>query len=279
MQVYHELIERILREGVPKADRTGTGTRAVFGHQMRFPLADSFPLVTTKRVHWKSVREELLWFVRGSTSNTELRAAGVTIWDEWAGTDGDLGPIYGRQWRRWRTFLPAEETASDGAPLFREGPPVDQLLAAQEELRRNPSSRRIVVSAWNVADLPDMALPPCHAMFQFAVLGGRLHCHLLQRSADVFLGIPFNIASYALLTRMMAQATGHAPGDLVHTLVDAHLYDNHVTQAETLLSRAPRPAPQLVLNPAVRDITAFTSADIDLVGYDPHPAIPAPVAV
>ncbi len=264
MEQYHALMRRILEEGAPKADRTGTGTLSVFGHQMRFPLADGFPLVTTKRVHLKSVIHELLWFVAGDTNVRTLQAAGVTIWDEWAGPDGDLGPVYGRQWRSWAT--PSGET-------------IDQLAAVVEGIRTAPHSRRHVVTAWNPADLPDMALPPCHLLFQFDVTDGRLSCQLYQRSADVFLGVPFNIASYALLTHMVAQVTGLEPGDFVHTLGDAHLYLNHLDQAREQLSRAPRPLPRLALEASVTDLFAFRPEHIAVEGYDPHPAIRAPVAV
>ncbi|HMO29461.1 thymidylate synthase [Enterovirga sp.] len=264
MHAYHDLLRRILAEGAAKTDRTGTGTLSVFGHQMRFDLARGFPLVTTKRVHVKSVVRELLWFLRGDTNIAYLKEHGVSIWDEWADERGDLGPVYGKQWRSWEG---------------RDGRVIDQIAWVQEEIRRNPDSRRLVVSAWNPADLDRMALAPCHCLFQFYVAGGRLSCQLYQRSADVFLGVPFNIASYALLTAMMAQATGLAPGDFVHSFGDAHLYANHLDQARLQLSRPPRPLPLLVLNPAVRSIFDFAFEDVAFEGYDPAPPIKAPVAV
>jgi len=264
MKQYHDLMRHVLEHGVDKSDRTGVGTRSVFGYQMRFNLGEGFPLVTTKKVHWKSVVYELLWFLLGETNIRYLRENGVTIWDEWADPEGELGPIYGKQWRSW-----------EGA----DGQTIDQLAWVVEEIKRNPDSRRLVVSAWNVADLPKMALAPCHILFQFYVAQGRLSCQLYQRSADIFLGVPFNIASYALLTLMVAQVTGLQPGEFVHTLGDAHLYHNHFEQARLQLSREPRPLPTVRLNPAVRDLFAFTYDDIELVGYHPHPRIPAPVAV
>jgi thymidylate synthase len=264
MQAYHDLLRRILSEGVSKTDRTGTGTLSVFGHQMRFDLARGFPLVTTKRVHLKSIVHELIWFLQGDTNVGYLQDNGVTIWDEWADENGDLGPVYGKQWRSW------------------EGPDgrvVDQIAWVVEEIRRNPDSRRLVVSAWNPADLDRMALAPCHCLFQFYVVDGRLSCQLYQRSADVFLGVPFNIASYALLTHMMAQATGLGVGDFVHSFGDAHLYSNHLDQARLQLEREPRALPRLKLNPAVRSLFDFNFADVSVEGYDPAPAIRAPVAV
>ena len=264
MQQYLELLDHVLTRGVRKADRTGTGTRSVFGYQMRFDLAAGFPLVTTKKVHLRSIVHELLWFLRGDTNTAYLRENGVTIWDEWADAAGNLGPVYGKQWRNW-------ETADGGA--------IDQMRDVVAEINRNPDSRRLIVSAWNVADLAQMALPPCHLLFQFYVAEGRLSCQLYQRSADIFLGVPFNIASYALLTMMVAQATDLKPGDFVHTLGDAHLYDNHLDQARMQLARQPRPLPVMRLNPAVRDLFAFTLDDFQLEAYDPHPAIRAPVAV
>ena len=264
MQVYLDLLQRILDDGVEKSDRTGTGTSSVFGHQMRFDLTEGFPLVTTKKVHTRSVFAELLWFLRGDTNVKWLQDRGVTIWDEWADTDGDLGPIYGYQWRSW----PAPE-----------GRHIDQLAAVIEGIRADPDSRRHLVSAWNVADLPRMALAPCHALFQFYVADGRLSCQLYQRSGDLFLGVPFNIASYALLTHMVAQVSGLEVGDFVHTLGDAHLYLNHLDQAREQLTREPRALPELRLDPACRSIDDFTPGSVQVLGYDPHPAIRAPIAV
>ncbi len=264
MQAYHDLLADILARGVDRPDRTGTGTRAVFGRQMRFDLAEGFPLITTKKVHLKSIIYELLWFLRGDTNARWLQAHGVSIWDEWAGPDGDLGPVYGKQWRSWQ------------AP---DGRVIDQIAWVRDEILRNPASRRLVVSAWNPADMADMALPPCHCLFQFNVMDGRLSCQLYQRSADVFLGVPFNIASYALLTLMMARATGLAPGDFVHTFGDVHLYHNHFEQAERQLAREPRPLPRMELAPGKTDLFGWDYEDFTLVGYDPHPAIRAPVAV
>ncbi|MCK9537715.1 thymidylate synthase [Dokdonella sp.] len=264
MKQYLDLLRHVLEHGTVKADRTGTGTRSVFGWQMRFPLAAGFPLVTTKKLHLKSIIHELIWFLAGDTNIAYLRRHGVSIWDEWADANGDLGPVYGKQWRSW------------AAP---DGRSIDQMAWVVEEIRRNPDSRRLIVSAWNVAELAQMALQPCHTMFQFYVADGRLSCQLYQRSADIFLGVPFNIASYALLTHMVAQVTDLAPGDFVHTLGDAHLYSNHVAQAREQLAREPRPLPRLVLDPAVRSLFDFRYADIRIEGYDPHPAIRAPVAV
>ena len=264
MRQYLELLDHVLTTGVRKSDRTGTGTRSVFGYQMRFDLGDGFPLLTTKKVHVRSIIHELLWFLRGETNVQYLRENGVSIWDEWADADGELGPVYGKQWRSW-------ETATGGA--------IDQMREVVEQIKTNPDSRRLIVSAWNVGDVPQMALPPCHLLFQFYVAEGRLSCQLYQRSADVFLGVPFNIASYALLTMMVAQATGLQPGDFVHTLGDAHLYDNHLEQARLQLSREPRPLPTLRLNPTVTDLFAFRFEDFTLENYEPHPHIKAPVAV
>ncbi|WP_319775603.1 thymidylate synthase [Breoghania sp.] len=264
MQQYLDLMQRILDEGAVKTDRTGTGTRSVFGHQMRFDLAKGFPLVTTKKLHLRSIIHELLWFLKGDTNIAYLKENGVSIWDEWADENGDLGPVYGAQWRSW----PAPD-----------GKSIDQISQILDDIRRTPDSRRLVVSAWNPADLPDMALAPCHCLFQFYVADGKLSCQLYQRSADVFLGVPFNIASYALLTMMVAQATGLEYGDFVHTLGDAHLYSNHMEQTALQLSREPRPLPKMLLNPDVKDLFAFRFEDFTLTDYDPHPHIKAPVAV
>jgi thymidylate synthase len=264
VEQYLDLLRRTLDEGARKEDRTGTGTLSVFGHQMRFDLRDGFPLVTTKKVHVPAVVGELIWFVRGDTNVSWLHEHGVTIWDEWADETGDLGPIYGYQWRSW--------PAPDGRHI-------DQLAAVLAHIRDDPDSRRHVVSAWNVADLPRMALAPCHALFQFYVADGRLSCQLYQRSGDLFLGVPFNIASYALLTHMVAQVTDLEVGDFVHTLGDAHLYLNHLDQAREQLTREPRPLPELRLDPSCRTIDAFTPQSVQVVGYDPHPAIRAPIAV
>ena len=264
MDAYHQLIRRILDEGVRKEDRTGTGTLSVFGHQMRFDLARGFPLVTTKQLHLRSIIHELLWFLAGDTNVRALQAEGVTIWDEWADERGDLGPVYGKQWRSW-------EKPGGGT--------VDQIAEVVAEIRRNPDSRRLIVSAWNPADLDRMALAPCHCLFQFYVAEGRLSCQLYQRSADVFLGVPFNIASYALLTQMIAQVTGLEPGDFVHTFGDAHLYLNHLDQARLQLTREPRPLPRLRLDPTIRDLADFRFTHIAIEGYDPHQAIRAPIAV
>jgi thymidylate synthase len=264
MQPYLDLMRLVRDHGTPKSDRTGTGTRSVFGHQMRFDLAKGFPLVTTKKLHMKSIIHELLWFLKGDTNIAYLKANGVRIWDEWADKEGNLGPVYGRQWRSW------------AAP---DGRTIDQISDVVAQIKSNPDSRRLIVSAWNPADLPAMALAPCHCLFQFYVADGRLSCQLYQRSADIFLGVPFNIASYALLTMMMAQVTGLKPGDFVHTFGDAHLYVNHLEQVELQLAREVRPLPQLAINPAVADIFGFRFEDFTLTGYDPHPHIAAPVAV
>jgi len=264
MKTYLDLLRHVREHGTRKGDRTGTGTLSVFGYQMRFDLAERFPLLTTKKIHMKSVTHELLWFLQGSTNVEYLRANGVTIWDEWADANGELGPVYGAQWRSW--------PAPDGRAI-------DQLADVVAQIRKNPDSRRLVVSAWNPADIPRMALAPCHALFQFYVAGGRLSCQLYQRSADIFLGVPFNIASYALLTLMVAQVTNLRPGEFVHTLGDAHLYLNHLEQADEQLTRAPRPLPVMKLNPAVKDLFGFRYEDFELVGYDPAPAIRAPIAV
>jgi thymidylate synthase len=264
MKPYLDLMRHVLEHGTQKDDRTGTGTLSVFGWQMRYNLAEGFPLVTTKKCHLRSIIHELLWFLQGDTNIKYLKENGVSIWDEWADENGNLGPVYGHQWRSW--------PKPDGGTI-------DQISDVVKTLKSNPDSRRIIVSAWNVADLDKMALAPCHAFFQFYVADGRLSCQLYQRSADIFLGVPFNIASYALLTLMMAQVTGLKPGDFVHTLGDAHLYLNHLDQTREQLSREPRPLPTMTLNPDVRDIFAFRFEDFTLSGYDPHPAIKAPVAV
>ena len=264
MPQYPDLMRRVRQTGVRKRDRTGSGTLSVFGHQMRFDLSDGFPLVTTKKLHVKSIIHELIWFLAGDTNIGYLKDNGVRIWDEWADANGDLGPVYGKQWRSW------------AAP---DGRTIDQMSQVVETIKRDPDSRRLIVSAWNPADIPDMALAPCHCLFQFHVAEGRLSCQLYQRSADVFLGVPFNIASYALLTMMMAQVTGLEPGDFVHTFGDAHLYLNHLEQADAQLAREPRALPRIEINPAVRDIGGFAYEDFALSGYDPHPHIAAPVAV
>ncbi len=264
MQPYLALLEHVLKDGTKKSDRTGTGTLSVFGHQLRFNLAQGFPLVTTKKLHVKSIIHELLWMLQGDTSVRTLQAQGVTIWDEWADPEGNLGPVYGHQWRSW------------SGP---NGEHTDQMRMLLDDLRKNPDSRRHLVSAWNVADLPAMKLPPCHVLFQFYVAEGRLSCQLYQRSADIFLGLPFNIASYSLLLMMVAQVTGLTAHEFIHTIGDAHLYLNHVEQARTQLSREPRPLPRLKLNPEVKDLFSFKYEDFTLEGYEPHPAIKAPVAV
>ena len=265
MHCYHDLIIDVLENGIEKSDRTGTGTRALFGRQIRFDLAAGFPLLTTKKVHLKSVIHELLWFISGETNIKPLQEAGVRIWDEWADPEtGELGPVYGAQWRRWQ------------GP---EGRVVDQLQGVIDQIRLNPDSRRLIINSWNAAQVDDMALPPCHCLFQFQVMGERLHCQLYQRSADIFLGVPFNIASYSLLTHMVAQVTGLQPGEVIHTFGDLHLYDNHVDQAKKQLAREPRALPVLHLNSEVTEIDQFGYEDVQVDGYDPHPAIPAPVAV
>jgi thymidylate synthase len=264
MRQYHELMERILADGVEKHDRTGTGTLSVFGHQMRFDLGQGFPLTTTKKLHVKSIVHELLWFLAGDTNIKYLNQHGVTIWDAWADENGDLGPVYGRQWRSWPTP---------------DGGAIDQMANVVAAIRRNPDSRRLIVTAWNPAEADRMALPPCHCLFQFYVANGRLSCQLYQRSADVFLGVPFNIASYALLTLMVAQVTDLAPGEFIHTFGDAHLYLNHLEQARLQLARPPRPLPSMVLNAAIRELSAFRYEDFTLENYDPYPHIKAKVAV
>jgi thymidylate synthase len=264
MRQYLDLLQIIVDSGVSKSDRTGTGTRSIFGHQMRFDLADGFPLVTTKKINLKSIIYELLWFLRGDTNVRYLHEHNVTIWDEWADEQGELGPIYGYQWRSWTGRQPES---------------IDQISNVIEQIRNNPDSRRLIVSAWNVADLPAMALPPCHLLFQFYVADGRLSCQLYQRSADVFLGVPFNIASYALLTMMFAQVTDLKPGEFVHTLGDAHLYENHLEQAQLQLGREPRPVPSMHLDPSVKSIFDFEYESFRLENYDPHPKIAAPIAI
>lgn len=264
MQQYHDLLRHILTHGIRKSDRTGTGTISVFGYQMRFDLAAGFPLVTTKKVHIKSIIHELLWFLQGSTNIAYLKANGVSIWDEWADSEGELGPVYGKQWRSWQ------------AP---DGRTIDQVAQVIDQIKRNPDSRRLMVSAWNVADIDRMALPPCHVLFQFYVAEGKLSCQLYQRSADVFLGVPFNIASYALLTMMIAQVCDLQLGEFIHTFGDVHIYLNHLEQVNLQLSREPRPLPQMLINPLVKDIFSFKYEDFQLLNYDPHPAIKAPVAV
>jgi thymidylate synthase len=264
MRQYHDLLSRVLDEGIRKDDRTGTGTLAVFGHQMRFDLSAGFPLVTTKKLHLKSIIHELIWFLKGDTNVRYLQENGVSIWDEWADEKGDLGPVYGRQWRSW--------PAPDGTTI-------DQIAWLVEEIRRNPDSRRLIVTAWNPVDIPRMALAPCHCLFQFFVADGKLSCQLYQRSADIFLGVPFNIASYALLTHMVAQVTGLKVGDFVHSFGDTHLYVNHLEQTKLQLSRDLRPLPVLKLNPAVTRLEDFRFEDVVIEGYDPHPAIKAPIAI
>ena len=264
MRQYLELMQHVLRHGAEKSDRTGTGTKSIFGYQMRFDLADGFPLCTTKKLHLRSIIYELLWFLRGDTNVDYLNQNGVSIWDEWADGEGELGPVYGRQWRSW----PDEN-----------GKSIDQLAELLEQINKNPDSRRLLISAWNVAQIPQMALAPCHAIFQFYVSEGRLSCQLYQRSADIFLGVPFNIASYALLTQMIAQVTKLKPGEFIHTFGDAHLYNNHLQEAELQLSREPKPLPQLKVNPNVDSLFDFSFEDFELSGYDPHPHIKAPVSV
>lgn len=264
MHQYHELLRAILSKGEERGDRTGTGTVGLFGYQMRFDLSEGFPLVTTKKLHLRSIIHELLWFLQGNTNIGYLKENGVRIWDEWADENGDLGPVYGHQWRSWPTP---------------EGGTIDQIQQVVDTIKNNPNSRRIIVSAWNVADVGRMALPPCHCLFQFYVSGNKLSCQLYQRSADVFLGVPFNIASYALLTMMVAQVCDLIPGEFIHTFGDVHLYSNHLDQARLQLTREPRTLPQMKINPGVRDLFAFQYADFELLNYDPYPHIPAPVAV
>jgi thymidylate synthase len=263
-EAYLGLLRDVMEHGTDRPDRTGVGARGLFGRQLRFDLSAGFPLLTTKKVHLKSIVYELLWFLRGDTNVRWLQERGVSIWDEWADADGELGPVYGKQWRSW--------AAPDGSTI-------DQIARVVESIKSNPNSRRHIVTAWNPADVEEMALPPCHCLFQFFVADGKLSCQLYQRSADIFLGVPFNIASYALLTQMMAQVTGYAPGEFVHTFGDAHLYSNHFEQARTQLARTPFPAPAMKLNPEKRDICAFDYDDFELIGYQAHPAIKAPIAV
>lgn len=264
MKQYHDLLRHVLENGVKKEDRTGTGTISVFGHQLRCNLSEGFPLLTTKKLHTRSIFHELLWFLKGDTNIKYLKDNGVTIWDEWADADGNLGPVYGKQWRSWPTP---------------DGKQVDQITQVIDQIRKNPDSRRLLVSAWNVGEIPQMALPPCHILFQFYVADGKLSCQLYQRSADLFLGVPFNIASYALLTHMVAQVCGLKVGDFVHTFGDVHIYSNHLEQVELQLSREPRPLPTLQLNPLVKELLDFTYDDIAVINYDPWPAIKAPVAI
>ncbi len=264
MHQYHDLLRHVLENGSDRGDRTGTGTRSVFGHQMRFDLADGFPVITTKRLHLKSIIHELLWFLKGDTNIAYLKENGVSIWDEWADENGDLGPVYGAQWRSWPDY---------------DGGHIDQMAKLVESIKTNPNSRRHIVSAWNPALVDEMALPPCHCLFQFYVADGRLSCQLYQRSADIFLGVPFNIASYALLTLMMARVTGLEPGDFVHTLGDAHLYANHFDQAKLQLTRTPKALPVMKLNPEVRDLFSFAYEDFTLIGYEADATIKAPIAV
>lgn len=264
MRQYLDLMRHVMQHGTRKADRTGTGTLSVFAHQMRFDLAQGFPLVTTKKLHTKSIIYELLWFLRGDSNIRYLKEHGVSIWDEWANKNGDLGPVYGSQWRSWPAY---------------EGRQIDQISQVLRDIRQNPDSRRLIVSAWNVADIERMALPPCHLLFQFYVAEGRLSCQMYQRSADIFLGVPFNIASYALLTMMIAQVTGLKPGEFIHTLGDAHLYLNHIEQVQTQLAREPRSLPSMRLNPEKSSLFDFDFDDFELLNYDPHPSIKAPVAV
>lgn len=264
MKQYHDLLRHVLENGVKKEDRTGTGTISVFGHQLRCNLSEGFPLLTTKKLHTRSIFHELLWFLKGDTNIKYLKDNGVTIWDEWADANGNLGPVYGKQWRSWPTP---------------DGKQVDQITQVIDQIRKNPDSRRLLVSAWNVGEIPQMALPPCHILFQFYVAEGKLSCQLYQRSADLFLGVPFNIASYALLTHMVAQVCGLKPGDFVHTFGDVHIYSNHLEQVELQLSREPRPLPTLQLNPLVKELLDFTYDDIAVINYDPWPAIKAPVAI
>lgn len=277
MQQYHDALRAVLASGIRSDDRTGTGTLSCFGMQCRYPMADGFPLLTTKKLHLKSIVHELLWFLSGDTNIRYLKDNGVSIWDEWADENGDLGPVYGAQWRRFPGLGDAGQGA-DGAPLFKARH-IDQIAGLVEAIRTSPDSRRLIVSAWNPAEVGDMALPPCHTLWQVRVLGGRLHLQLYQRSADMFLGVPFNIASYALLLQMLAHVTGYEPGDFIHSIGDAHIYSNHMEQVETLLARTPKRLPQLHIRRKVASIFDFRFEDFEFRGYDPDPAIRAPVAV
>ena len=277
MRQYHDALRTVLEQGLESSDRTGTGTISHFGLQCRYPLADGFPLVTTKKLHLKSIIHELLWFLSGDTNIRYLQENGVSIWDEWADEKGDLGPVYGRQWRHFPKLVPSGLEA-DGRPLFFAGH-VDQIADLVDAIRRTPDSRRLIVSAWNPGDVPDMALPPCHTLWQVRILAGKLHLQLYQRSADMFLGVPFNIASYALLQVMLAHVTGYEPGDFIHSIGDAHIYSNHLDQVRTQLARSPKPLPQLRLRRQVESIFDFRYEDFEILNYDPDPAIKAPVAV
>lgn len=282
MKQYHDLLQHILKTGFDKNDRTGTGTRSVFGYQMRFDLSEGFPLVTTKKVHLKSIIHELLWFLKGDTNIGYLKERGVSIWDEWADEDGNLGPVYGKQWRSWDqiVLIPGHRgEKEEWVPEEYRKVSIDQISELIETIKKNPDSRRMIVSAWNVADLPRMNLMPCHCLFQFYVANGKLSCQLYQRSADVFLGVPFNIASYALLTMMIAQVCDLLPGEFIHTFGDVHIYSNHFEQVRLQLSRTPFPLPTMKINPAVKDIFSFKFEDFELQGYQSHPSIKAPVAV
>ena len=277
MKQYHQALRDVLEHGVESSDRTGTGTISHFGLQCRYPMADGFPLVTTKKLHLKSIIYELLWFLAGDTNIKYLKENGVSIWDEWADENGDLGPVYGQQWRRFPTLEATEQTL-DGAPLFKAGS-VDQIVDLVDAIKKTPDSRRLIVSAWNPGEIQDMALPPCHTLWQVRINGGKLHLQLYQRSADMFLGVPFNIASYALLLHMLAHVTGYEPGDFIHSMGDAHIYSNHMEQVQTQLARTPKPLPQLRIKRQVSSIFDFTYDDFEIIGYDPDAAIRAPVAV
>ena len=282
MKQYHDALRTVLDQGIATSDRTGTGAISHFGMQARYPLADGFPLVTTKKLHLRSIIHELLWFLSGDTNIRYLKENGVSIWDEWADENGDLGPVYGRQWRDFPKLIPAPQVsagrAGDGEALFTRGT-VDQIEELLAMIRKSPDSRRLIVSAWNPAEVPEMALPPCHTLWQVRILGGKLHLQLYQRSADMFLGVPFNIASYALLLVMLAHVTGYEPGDFIHSIGDAHIYSNHMEQVETQLARTPKPLPQLKIRRKVESLFDFRFDDFEITGYDPAPAIRAPVAV